>query len=59
MNSCDLGEPIELNGANGHWIFDDCPHHANTIGNVKRCEKCDENGQVEIFVECDEHAVKK
>ena len=57
---CDLGNLVPFYNIHlgyemmGHWFFEQCPHHRNTRAEISECEFCDNDGQIEVFIECDE-----
>ena len=62
---CDLGNLVPFYDIHsgfemwGYWIFEQCPFHANIKSEIEKCKHCDFDGQMEVFIECDEESHKE
>ena len=52
--NCTIGKLVEFSDMLGHWVFEPCPYHGRRRDEVENCSVCDDNGEVEIFIECGE-----
>ena len=56
--TCDLPDLVEIGGLYGHWVFEKCPYHEPIKCKTESCTLCNEEGDIQFFVECDPSAHK-
>ena len=57
--TCDLPDPINVGCLYGHWVFEKCPYHEPIKCKIENCSLCNEEGDIQFFVECDPSSHKK